>query len=105
MSLSQQILRVWSFSQYDPPAIPLIFYDNEYMLTIDDSQTFLRFMAADGQIFLSLRNYCQLGEPPASVGDSVYMCEKVDPILCGPIDGPGSDRDWFVLNNIVPLLQ
>lgn len=105
MSLSEQILRVWALSQYTPPAIPLIYYNNEYMLTVDDSNTFLRFMSVDGQVFLALNTNCQLGEPPVRVGDSVYVCNKVDPILCGPTEGPGSERDWFVLNNITPLLQ
>ena len=104
MSLSQRIYQVWSSSQYNPPQIPLIYYDNEYMATVDDSETFIRFMSSDGQIFLALNNYCQLGNPPPIIGDNVYVCSKVSPILCSPTSGPTSTRDVFVLNNITPLL-
>lgn len=104
MSLSQRILQVWTLSPYPPPKVPLIFYEEEYMATVDDSETFLRFMSVDGQIFLALNTNCQLGKPTADIGESVYVCTKVDPILCAPVPGPSSVRDFFVLNNIAPLL-
>jgi hypothetical protein len=104
MSLSQRIFQVWASSPYTPPKVPLIFYENEYMATVDDSQIFLRFMSSDGQIFLALNNNCQLGKPDPTIGDSVYICRKVDPILCSPTAGLDSIRDLFVLNNITPLL-
>lgn len=104
MSLSQRIYQVWSSSQYNPPKVPLIYYDNEYMATVEDSEIFLRFMSSDGQIFLALNNYCQIGQADPSIGDSVYVCSKVSPILCSPTTGPESVRDLFVLNNITQLL-
>jgi hypothetical protein len=104
MSLSQRIIQVWLASGYTPPKIPLIFYENEYMITVDDSGLFLRFMSSDGQIFLALNQNCQLGTPDITVGNSVYVCSKVDPILCSPSKGPNGIRDIFVLNNITPLL-
>lgn len=105
MSLSQQILQIWARSQYQPPRVPLIFYENEYMATVEDIGTFLRFMSMDGQIFLALNTNCQVGKPDASIGTEIYVCTKVDPILCSPTTGPESLRDIFVLNNIAPLLQ
>jgi len=105
MSLSQYILQIWSSSPYTPPKIPLIFYENEYMITVDDSQTFLRFMSSDGQIFLALNKNCYTVKPDATIGDAVYICNKVDPILCSPTTGPNNLRDLFVLNNIASVLS
>jgi hypothetical protein len=104
MSLSQYISQIWAQSQYVPPQIPLIIHDNEYMAIIDDSQPFLRFMSSDGQIFLALNTNCQIAQPDITIGNAIYMCTKIDPILCSPTRGPGSSRDIFVLNNIAPLL-
>lgn len=104
MSLSQRIYQVWTTSQYTPPKVPLILYYNEYMATVDDSDTFLRFISSDGQIFLALNTHCQLARPDPTIGDAVYVCSKVSPILCSPTGGPESIRDLFVLNNISPLL-
>ena len=104
MSLTDRILAIWARSQYIAPKVPLIFYENEFMITVEDSGTFLRFMSSDGQIFLALNLNCQLGKPDPSVGDAVYVCKKVDPILCSPTSGVDSTRDIFVLNNIAHLL-
>lgn len=104
MSLSQRVLQVWATSQYLAPRVPLIFYENEYMATVDDSGIFFRFMSTDGSIFVALNRNCQANTAPATVGDTVYVCTKVDPILCSPSTGPESIRDIFVLNHIVPLL-
>lgn len=104
MSLSDYINRIWSNSPYKPPKVPLIYYQDEYMVTVDDSEMFLRFMSYDGQIFLALNKYCQLGEGDDSMGKNVYVCSKVDPILCSPGKGPESMKDIFVLNNIASLL-
>jgi len=101
MSLSQYVLQIWKKSNYAPPRIPLLFYGNEYMAVIDDTQVFLRFMSSDGQIFLALNFNCEVGQ---TMGDSVYVCNKIDPILCSPSNGPESSKDIFVLNNIAPLL-
>lgn len=105
MSLSDHILQIWASSPYNPPQVPLIYHEDEYMITVDDSDVFLRFMSPDGQIFMALSNKCQLGQPTADIGDQVYMCDKLDPILCAPVPGPKSGRDFFVMNNIAPLLQ
>lgn len=105
MSLSQQIIDIWTASPYPPPKIPLIFHENEYMATVSDNETFLRFISVDGQIFVALNGNCQSGKPHESIGNSIYICSKVDPILCSPTGGPGSARDIFVLNNITPLLE
>ena len=102
MSLSQRISQVWQGSNYTPPRIPLIFHENEYMATIDDSGTFIRFMAHDGQIFLSMNKNCSLST--IYTGDSVYVCTKVDPILCSPTGGPNDVKDLFVMNKIAPML-
>ena len=104
MSLSQQINNIWASSYYPPPAIPLIFYGGEYMATVSDNETFLRFMSVDGQVFVALNTNCQHGQPDPTIGDSVYICSKVDPILCSPTGGPSGVRDMFVLNKIIPLL-
>ena len=104
MSLSQNIITIWASSPYPPPRIPLIFYENEYMATVSDADTFLRFMSVDGQIFVALNINCQAGKPDPSIGDAIYICSKVDPILCSPTGGPDSSKDIFVLNNIAPLL-
>jgi len=104
MSLLQRIHQVWVASSYTPPKIELIFYEGGFMATVDDSGTFLRFIAIDGQIFLALNQNCQLIKPAPSVGDNIYFCTKVDPILCSPTGGPNGARDIFVLNNIIPLL-
>lgn len=104
MSLSDRIFAIWATSHYNPPTVPLIFYENEYMITVDDSETFLRFMSSDGQIFLALNKNCQITRPSPIIGNSSYLCTKVDPILCSPTSGPDSVRDIFVLNNIIPLL-
>ena len=104
MSLSQRIIQIWATSPYNPPHTPLIYYEGEYMATVDDTQTFLRFMSSDGQIFLALNQNCQLAQPDPTIGDAVYYCTKVDPILCSPTKGPDSIKDLFVLNNIAPLL-
>lgn len=104
MSLSQHILQVWGTSQYVPPKVPLIFYNDEYMATIDDSVIFLRFMSSDGQIFLALNNNCQLGKPDPAIGDNIYICSKIDPILCSPTGGPSNMKDLFVFKYIIPLL-
>jgi len=104
MSLSKRILDIWNSSSFPTPKVPLIFYDNEYMATIDDSETFFRFMSSDGQIFLAINNNCQYGKPDSNIGDVVYVCSKVDPILCSPTPGPNSYKDNFVLKNIAPLL-
>jgi len=55
-------------------------------------------------IFLALNTNCQLGKPDVTIGDAIYVCKKVDPILCSPTGGPASIKDLFVLNNIAPLL-
>ena len=113
MSLSQRILKIWRQSQYLPPRVPLLFYDNEYMAVVDDTQSFLRFISSDGQIFLALNTHCQIskidepyfpGKPATTVGDTIYVCSKIDPILCSPTSGPESIKDIFVLNYITPLL-
>jgi len=104
MSFSQRIIAVWTSSIYPAPKVPLIFYEGEYMATVDDSDNFLRFMSAGGQIFLALNTNCQYGKPDPAIGDVVYMCSKVDPILCSPTRGPNSNKDIFVLKNIAPLL-
>lgn len=104
MSLSQRIYQVWETYQYKPPTVPLIFYENEYMATVDDSGRFIRFMSSDGQIFLALNTHCQIGKPDPTIGDAVYVCGKVSPILCSPTSGPENIRDLFVLNNVSPLL-
>ena len=101
MSLSQQILQIWTDSSYDPPTVQLIYYEGDYMVTIDDSETFLRFMSSDGQIYLALNKNCQQSEVDSTI---VYFCDKLDPILCSPTKGPETSRDMFVLNNIIPLL-
>jgi hypothetical protein len=104
MSLTDRIFAIWATSHYKPPTVPLIFYENEFMVTVDDSETFLRFMSSDGQIFLALNKNCQITKPAPIIGNSAYVCSKVDPILCSPTSGPDSIRDIFVLNNITPLL-
>jgi hypothetical protein len=104
MSLSQRILQIWTASSYSPPKILLIFNDNQYMATIDDSGPFLRFMSSDGQIFLSLNTHCRVGNPDQKNGDAIYLCTKLDPILCSPTHGLEYSRDLFVLNNIAPLV-
>ena len=104
MSLSHRVLQIWSSSIHTPPTIPLIFYDNEYMATVDDSGPFLRFMSIDGQIFLALNQNCHHANADPTIGDTVYLCTKVDPILCSPTSGPNSIKDLFVLNKITPLL-
>jgi hypothetical protein len=81
-----------------------VFSENEYMVTVDDSGVFLRFMSADGQIFVALNTHCQIGKPDVRVGDGVYVCTKLDPILCSPTPGIEYARDIFVLNNIAPLV-
>lgn len=48
MSLSDQIQQVWAISAYPSPKIHLIFYNDEYMATVDDSENFLRFISIDG---------------------------------------------------------
>ena len=108
MSLSQRIYQIWNKSQHSPPKIPLIFYENEYMAVVDDSGAFIRFVSPDGQIFLALNTYCQLIQPdssPRSLLDNIYVCNKVTPILCSPTGSPKDNRDFFVLNNIIPLLM
>lgn len=104
MSLSAKILQIWSTSLYTAPTVPLIYNDNEYLATVEDSDIFLRFMSADGQIFLALNNKCQLVKPPPTIGNNVYVCTKVDAISCSPTSGPQTARDLFVLNKIAPLL-
>lgn len=101
MSLSEQISDIWIRAGYAPPNVKLIYHENEYMIVIDDSTSFLRFMSTDGQIFIALNRKCQIG---SNTQDEVYVCDKVDAILCSPVKGPGSDRDFFVLANIIPLL-
>lgn len=105
-TISDSILSLWNTSNYSPPSIPVIYSDNEYMAVIEDSGDFIRFMSSDGQIFLTLNqnNNCQLAVPDQIVGTHVYFCEKITPILCSPTAGVNGDRDFFVLNNIVPLL-
>lgn len=105
MSLSQQIINIWTASPYSPPKIPLIFHENQYMATVSDTDTFLRFISVDGQIFLALNFNCKQAAPDPSIGNSVYICSKVDPILCSPTSGPDNARDIFVLNKIIPLLH
>jgi len=104
MSLSQKIFNIWATSQFTAPKIPLIFYENEYMATVSDDENFLRFMSIDGQIFLALNVNCQYAQADPTIGETVYICRKVDPILCSPTTGPNSVKDYFVLNNIVSLL-
>lgn len=104
MSLSQRILDIWGSSSFTPPNIQLIFNENEYMAVIEDSEDFLRFMSSDGQIFIALSKNCQHAKSNPTIGDNVYVCTKVDPILCSPIHGPHNEKDIFVLNNIAPLL-
>jgi hypothetical protein len=104
MSLSDRLLQVWKSANLIPPRVPLFYHDNQYMATIDDSSQLLRFMSVDGQIFVALNTNCQYGQPDPSIGQQVYMCTKVTPILCSPTHGPESFRDLFVMNNIVPYL-
>lgn len=103
-SLSQRIDAIWKTSAHVPPRVQLIYNDGEYMATVNDSDTFLRFMSSDGQIFIALNTNCNYARPAPVIGDNVYVCTKVDPILCSPTGGPDSVRDLFVLNNIVHLL-
>ena len=105
MSLSQQIQQIWLASPHRAPRVPLIYHDNEYMITVDDTGPFLRFMSADGQIFLSLNRNCQIGIPDVTVGNEVYMCAKVDPILCSTTGGPLNAKDVFVVNNLLYLIE
>lgn len=105
MSLEQRILEKWASSGYAPPKIPLLFVPNEYMAVIDDSGIFFRLMSTDGQILLAINRYCSLNSAPPSVAANVYVCEKLDPVLCSPSSGPSGDKDRFVLNNIIPLLS
>jgi hypothetical protein len=98
MSLSQRILQIWNTSQFKAPNVPLIYHDNQYMATVDDSTNFFRFMSADGQIFVALSTRCQIQGP------GIYVCTKIDPILCSPVPGLQYGRDIFVLNNIAPLI-
>jgi hypothetical protein len=104
MSLSQHILEIWEKSMHIPPKIPLIFYENEYMVTIDDSGVFLRFASSDGQIFLSLNQNCQIATPDITIGNNIYLCTKIDPVLCSPSVGIKSVRDLFVLNKVIAIL-
>ena len=106
MSLEQHILTVWQQQSYYPiPELPLIHYAGEYMATIDDTQDFVRFMNAGGQIFLTLRKNIYLAKPPdLAIGNVVYACDKAYPILCGPSHGSEEERDNFVLNNIAYML-
>lgn len=104
MSLSQHILGIWANSQYPPPRIPLIYNENQYMVTVDDTGIFLRFMSSDGQIFMAINRNCQTAKSDPTIGTEVYICTKVDPILCSPTPGLEHARDIFVLKNIAPLI-
>ena len=103
-NLSQRIFQVWAGARYNPPVVPLIYYNEEYMAIINDSEQFIRFMSSDGQIFLALNSICQIATPDPRIGNNVYVCTRVTPILCSPTKGLEGTRDLFVLNNIVPLL-
>lgn len=105
MSVSTRVLEVWRTSNYPPPTIPLIYHDNQYMATISDQGDFVRFMGLDGGIWMALSKRCQQGQPDPTIGTAVYICVQVTPILCAPTGGPEGDRDLFVLNSILPLLQ
>lgn len=102
--LSQYIGSIWEKSSYTPPAVSLLYNDGEFMAVVDDSENFIRFMSADGQIFVSLNTNCTPNPSKNIPLESVYLCSKVDAILCSPTEGPNSSRDLFVLKNIVPLL-
>lgn len=104
MSLSDKIISIWNNSIYDPPYVPLLYHNNEYMATISDNNLFIRFISIDGQIFSALKIHFQLGNPDPSIGQNVYMCAKINPILCSPQSCPENSRDLFVLNNIACLL-
>jgi hypothetical protein len=104
MALSQRIIEVWRASNYGPPAVPLIYHENQYMATIADEGAFVRFMKLDGSILMALSQRCQQGQPDPTIGTTVYVCGQVTPILCAPSGGPEGARDLFVLNNIIPLL-
>jgi len=105
MSLTDDILNIWNQSVYTPPSVPLLYYNNEYMAVVDDNDVFLRFISVDGQVYVALNNHCDYINSDKSIGPGVYICEPITPILCAPLKGPEGHRDFFVLNNIIPLLQ
>lgn len=105
MDLSERLLQIWHSSSHIPPRVPLLFHQNQYMATIDDSTQFLRFMSVDGQIFVALNTNCQYIQMDSSIGTQVYMCNKISPIICAPSHGPNNIRDVFVLNHIIPSLS
>lgn len=103
-SLSQYIDLIWKRSTFPPPNIQLLYDNNEYFAVISDSEIFIRFMSADGQIFLALNTNCRRQTTTDLSPQTFYFCSKIDPILCSPTEGPNNTRDLFVLNNIAPLL-
>lgn len=105
MSLSDQLLQIWRNQDlHISPRIPLLFYNSEYMATIDDAGVLLRFMGPDGQIYSALNTQCQYAQGHPSIGDQVYVCTSVKAILCAPAQGPENSRDVFVMKYILPHL-
>ena len=100
MSLSENLLEIWGQSQYQPPEIPLLFYDGDLMVVISDSGAFIRFMSIDGQVYLALNKNCEV---VVSKTEDVYSCYSGYQILCSP-STIQDNRDLFVLNKIIPLL-
>lgn len=105
MNISQHLLTIWYSGGYEPPRTPLIYENYDYMAVIEDNGPFVRFMNDDGVIYTALYNHCTLADPVAIIGPSIYYCDKVNPILCGPVKGPENARDAFVLDHIIPVLR
>ena len=99
MSVSDEILDIWKNSNYESPVIPLLFFDGDLMVVISDSESFIRFMTLDGQVYLALSRNSEV--ITAETGEDVYFCSKAYPILCSPTES----KDLFVLNKIIPSLK
>ncbi len=100
MSLSDNIASLWYQTSFDIPSVYLLYSDGTYFAVIEDDTSIIRMMDQNGRIYATLRKRCRLAKPDISVGDKVYVCDKVTPILCSHGEGPGNEKDRFVFDNI-----
>jgi hypothetical protein len=103
--LLDEIQEIWEISDVRPiPQTLLVYYKNEYMPVIEDTGTpdrpFIRFIGSNMNIYAASRKHCQYYPE-----NYAYTCETVHGILCAPAINGKDNRDHFVVNSILPLLN
>ena len=101
ISVNNKLNNRWLEGDYQPPYLLLAYEPifEAWYLVVDDTTPIIELTDEEGSIYTVLRQNCSIERHGKAGG--IYICSNVDRIR----DFPMTDRQYFVNESLVPLLD